>query len=156
VNVPNQSVIERFYSAFNDKDGDTMAACYAPAAKFNDPVFGDLDGGEAGDMWRMLTGRAKDLRVELLEHSADGERGTAHWRAHYTFVQTGRQVVNDVQAKFHFAGGLIDEHIDDFDFYGWSRQAFGPRGLILGWTPVMRKAVQSRAREGLEEFRAGS
>ena len=56
-------------------------------------------------MWRMLTGRAKDLEVELLEREADGERGSARWRATYTYSQTGRPVVNDVRGTFRFADG---------------------------------------------------
>jgi hypothetical protein len=105
-------------------------------------------------MWRMLTGQAKDLRIELLDHQAEGERGSAHWRAHYTFSQTGRPVVNDVHASFRFVDGLIVEHVDDFDFYGWARQALGAQGLILGWTPIVRSAVRRRARASLEQFLA--
>ena len=77
-------------------------------------------------MWRMLTERGTDLRVELLEHSADGDRGSAHWRAHYTFSQTGRSVVNDVRATLRFRDGLIADHVDDFDFHRWARQALDP------------------------------
>jgi ketosteroid isomerase-like protein len=150
----NESLIERFYSAFNEKDGAAMAACYAPDVKFSDPVFPDLEGSEAGDMWRMLTSRATDLRIELHEHEADDERGSAHWIAHYTFAQTGRPVVNDIHASFRFRDGLIAEHRDEFDFHRWSRQALGPNGLLLGWTPLLRKAVRRRARAGLDEFRA--
>ena len=29
--------IDRFYAAFDRKDGDAMAACYAPGARFSDP-----------------------------------------------------------------------------------------------------------------------
>jgi ketosteroid isomerase-like protein len=147
-------LIEELYGAFAECDGDRMAACYAPVASFSDPVFGELDGREAGGMWRMLTGQAKDLRIELLDHDTQGERGSAHWRAHYTFSQTGRSVINDVQASFRFADGLIVEHVDDFDFYRWARQALGPRGLILGWTPIVRSAVRGRARASLEQFLA--
>ena len=153
--TPNEAVIERFYGAFARRDGDAMAACYAPDVRFSDPVFTDLRGDEAGDMWRMLTGRAGDLRVELLEHEADAEHGSARWLARYTFTQTGRPVVNDVRASLRFAGGLIVEHRDDFGFYRWARQALGPSGLLLGWTPVMRSGVRRRARAGLDEFIAG-
>ena len=150
--TPNESLIERFYAAFAERDGATMAACYAPQARFSDPVFTDLHGPEAGAMWRMLTGQARDLRVELLEHEANGERGSARWRAHYTFSQTGRPVVNDVRASFRFGDGLIVEHEDDFDFHRWSRQALGPAGLVLGWTPLLRSTVRRRARASLDEF----
>jgi ketosteroid isomerase-like protein len=154
VSTPNEALIEQFYRAFNSRDGAGMAACYAPSVEFSDPVFPDLRGEEAGTMWRMLTGRATDLRVELLEHEADGERGSARWRAHYTFTQTGRPVVNDVRASFRFADGRIVQHRDDFDFHRWARQAFGPIGLVLGWTPVLRALVRRRARAGLAEFRS--
>ena len=103
-------------------------------------------------MWRMLTERGTDLRVELLEHQADGDHGSAHWRASYTFTQTGRAVVNDVHATLRFDDGLIADHVDDFDFHRWARQALGPSGLLLGWTPLLRNAVRRRARAGLDEY----
>jgi uncharacterized protein len=151
----NAGLIERFYAAFTERDGDAMAACYAPDARFSDPVFGDLSGPEPGAMWRMLTGRAQDLTVDLVEHSVEGERGSARWIAHYTFTQTGRPVTNDVRASFRFADGLIAEHRDEFDFHRWARQALGTSGLLLGWTPLLRSAVRRRARAGLDEFLAG-
>ena len=150
----NEALIRKFYEAFDRRDGETMAACYAPGAHFSDPVFTDLNGDEPGAMWRMLTGRADDLRVELLEHEADGDTGSARWLARYTFTQTGRPVVNDVRATFRFRDGLIAEHRDEFGFHRWAKQALGPTGLLLGWTPVLRSATRKRARAGLDEFMA--
>jgi ketosteroid isomerase-like protein len=155
VTAENEAVIERFYSAFAQRDGAGMAACYAPDVHFSDPVFTDLNGPEAGAMWRMLTERGADLRVELLERAADGDRGSARWRAHYTFTQTGRPVVNDVRASLRFGDdGLVTDHVYDFDFHRWARQALGPSGLLLGWTPLLRSAVRRKARAGLDEFLA--
>jgi ketosteroid isomerase-like protein len=145
-------VIERFYGAFDRRDGDAMAACYAADAHFRDPVFGELDAAETGAMWRMLTGRAADLRVELAEHESDDETGSAHWIARYTFTQTGRPVVNDVRARFRFSDGLIVEHVDRFRFWAWSRQALGTQGLLLGWTPQLRLRVHREARAGLRRW----
>ena len=151
----NADTIRRFYDAFGRRDGDAMAACYAPGAVFSDPAFGELRGEQPGAMWRMLTGRAEDLEIELLEHDADADSGSAHWLAHYTFVQTGRHVDNDVRARFRFGGdGLIAEHHDAFSFHRWSRQALGPPGLLLGWTPLLRGKVRKQARAGLDEFMA--
>jgi ketosteroid isomerase-like protein len=149
---PNDQLIERFYRAFAAGDGETMAACYAPDVRFSDPVFPDLRGPHAGAMWRMLTQGANDLRIELLEHEADDARGSAHWRARYTFTQTGRPVVNDVRADMRFAEGQIVEHHDDFSFHTWARQALGPPGLLLGWTPILRRSVQAKAAGRLAEF----
>jgi len=153
----NDDLIRDFYEAFDRHDGDRMAAAYAPDAHFSDPVFTDLNGGEPGAMWRMLTARADDLRVELLEHQADGDNGSARWKATYTFTQTGRPVVNDVRATFRFSGdGLIAEHCDEFGFHRWARQALGPTGLLLGWTPIVKSATRKRARASLDEFMAKS
>ena len=149
----NLATIERFYAAFDAKDGETMAACYAPDSRFEDPAFGELTGEEAGAMWRMLTGRAEDLNVELAERDADEATGSARWIATYTFGKTGRQVVNDIRAEFRFAGdGRFAEHVDRFSFWRWSRQALGPVGIALGWSPVLRAATRRRARGDLERF----
>lgn len=145
-------LIERFYRAFDDGVGDAMAACYAPHVHFSDPVFTDLRGSRAGAMWRMLTEGGGDLRVELLEHQADESRGSAHWRARYTFTETGRPVVNDIHASFRFEDELIVEHHDEFSFHRWARQALGPVGLLLGWTPLVRSAVRRKAAARLEKF----
>ena len=149
---PNDELIQRFYAAFAARDGDAMAACYAPDATFSDPVFTDLKGNEPGAMWQMLTSRATDLEVKLVEHGAEGDSGHARWLADYTFTQTGRKVHNDVRARFRFADGLIAEHDDSFGFHAWARQALGPTGLLLGWTPIVQGSVRRRARAGLDEF----
>ena len=150
----NAALIERFYAAFAARDGAAMAACYSAEVTFDDPVFPGLRGEEAGGMWKYLTGRAADMTVELLEHDADAARGSAHWVAQYTFSQTGRHVVNDVQAEFRFRDGLIVEHRDEFNFHRWASQALGPAGLLLGWTPMLRASVRRQARTGLDKFLA--
>lgn len=152
----NDDLIQRFYAAFKAHDGREMAACYAPDARFSDPVFVDLHGEEPGAMWKMLTGRSTDLDVRLVEHSADGDTGNARWIATYTFGQTGRKVVNDVRSAFRFKDGLIVEQHDTFPFWKWSRQAVGITGLLLGWTPIVRNGVRRKARAGLEKFMAAS
>jgi hypothetical protein len=145
----SRDAIERVDAAFDAKDGDAMAAMYAPDAHFHDPVFTDLHGSEPGAMWRMLTGQAHDLTVELAEH----DDTSARWIARYTFSQTGNKVVNDVRATFAFDdAGLIKDHRDDFGFYQWARQALGAPGLLLGWTPIVKGATRKRARASLDKL----
>jgi len=148
----NTQTIERFYRAFGAGDGEAMEACYAPDVHFSDPVFTDLRGPAAGGMWRMLTSAPGDLRIELLEHEAGEATGSAHWKAHYEFTDTGRPVINDIHASFRFENGLIVEHRDEFSFYAWAKQALGPPGLLLGWTPILRGAVRRKAGGRLDEF----
>lgn len=150
----NRALIEHFYTAFGQLDGAAMTACYAPDATFEDPAFGKLHGEDIGSMWRMLTGRAGDLEVELPSHDADESRGSANWIASYTF-STGNHVVNDIQARFRFQGdGLITDHRDSFDFRRWARQALGPMGLLVATIPPLRSQVRKKALAQLAEFKA--
>lgn len=149
----NAALIERFYEAFARQDGETMAGCYEPGAHFHDPVFEDLHGDEVGSMWRMLCARATDLEVVHSDVEADAETGSAHWEADYTF-STGRAVHNVIDASFRFENGLIADHRDRFDLYAWSRQALGPVGVLLGWSPPVQGKIRGQARDGLEEFMA--
>jgi hypothetical protein len=149
---PNEELITRFYTAFQKHDGEGMAACYGPAVRFSDPVFPDLEGERAKDMWRMLCEIGKDLVIEFSHVSANDGHGAAHWEAHYTFSRTGRKVHNIIDAHFHFHNGLISEHFDSFSFWRWSRQALGPAGLLLGWSPLLKGAVRKNAAAGLDAF----
>jgi len=149
----NQATIERFYQAFGQCNGAAMTACYTPDAHFRDPAFGDLEGEEIGAMWRMLTGRATDLKIELREHEAGEETGSAHWIATYTF-STGRHVVNDIQASFRFApDGRIVDHVDEFDFRNWAKQALGPSGHLVALLPPLRAKARAKALDQLAAFR---
>ena len=123
----NEKLIEKFYSAFQNKDYVTMQGLYHPQARFSDPVFTSLNSAEVKAMWQMLISRSNDLRIEFRSIKADGERGTCHWEAWYTFSRTGKKVHNVIDASFEFRDGLILAHRDVFDFWKWSRQALGPQ-----------------------------
>ncbi|WP_068829732.1 nuclear transport factor 2 family protein [Pseudomonas sp. BMS12] len=152
---PNAELIERFYQAFQRQDGEAMAACYAEHVQFSDPVFHDLKGRDAGDMWRMLCARAKQfsLTFEVLE--ADDRQGRARWVATYLFSQTGRMVENHIEASFRFEAGKIVEHHDRFDLWRWARQALGAKGLLLGWLAPVQAAIGKQAMAGLRAWQAG-
>jgi hypothetical protein len=141
-------LITLFYTAFQSLDAEAMASCYAEGATFSDPVFTDLRGDQVADMWRMLCASATDFTLTF-----DSVTDTsAHWVATYTFSSTGRRVVNDIQASFVISDGLIQEHRDSFDLWAWSRQALGPSGVALGWTPFLQGKVRSQAMAGLRKF----
>ena len=151
--LTSKETIERLYAAFADRNGAAMTACYAPDPHFRDPAFGDLEGEEVGAMWRMLTARATDLEIELREHEAGEETGSAHWIARYTF-STGRPVVNDIQARFRFApDGRIADHVDEFDFRTWAKQALGPSGHLVALLPPLRSKARAKAMEQLAAYR---
>jgi hypothetical protein len=154
------ATLETFYDAFRALDPDTMQACYAPEARFDDPVFGLSGREQIGGMWRMLCegvkarGRA-DWRLEFRDLAVQGRRGRAHWEAKYRYGATGARVHNLIDADFGFdERGLILVHRDRFDLWRWSRQALGIRGLLLGWMPVFRTQIRTQAARRLEHWHA--
>ena len=145
-------VIERFYAAFGNRDHHAMAACYAPDARFRDPVFLELADARIGTMWRMLCERATDLRIECGPVTATGTSAECEWQAWYTYSATGRSVHNRIAASFELRDGLIVRHEDRFDLYRWARQALGVKGLLLGWAPPVRRAIRAGAARSLSAF----
>lgn len=149
----NEAVMHTFYTAFAKLDYATMQDCYHPQAVFNDPVFGVLHGNQIRLMWQMLCVRAKGLSLTFGDIETDGEYGTCRWTAQYTFSKTGKQVTNRVKAHMKFREGKITEHTDEFDLYLWSRQAFGLRGWLLGWSGFMKNEIRRQALKSLDNFK---
>lgn len=148
----NKELIEKFYTAFQRLDAEAMISCYHPDIRFSDPVFPSLSASEVGAMWRMLCSQAKNFELKFADVQANERTGKAHWEARYDFSATGRQVHNKIDAEFEFQDGKIIKHMDTFDFWKLSSEALGPVGLLLGWTPMLRKKVQKQARKHLERF----
>ncbi|MBR7800343.1 nuclear transport factor 2 family protein [Undibacterium fentianense] len=149
---PNALLIQKFYEAFQRLDAQAMVACYAEDIQFSDPVFLDLKGQQVGDMWRMLTSRAQDFSLVFDQIEANETEGRAHWVASYCFSQTGRQVVNDIHAKFTFRDGKIAVHRDHFDLWKWSRQAMGWKGYLMGRLPLVQNKIRHQAEKNLRKF----
>ena len=155
----NAELLHRFYGALAALDAETMVACYAPDAQFQDEVFELTGRDQIGAMWRMLCAatRAKGRDAWSLQASAidaDARQGRAHWEPRYRFSATGRLVHNRIDAQFAFRDGLICGQRDRFDFWSWSRQALGAPGWLLGWSPALRRKVQAQAAANLHAFRA--
>jgi ketosteroid isomerase-like protein len=149
---PHAELLHGFYAAFQRRDYRAMAACYSSDAEFLDPVFTHLSGWRVPAMWRMLCERATDLRIEVDNVRASAAAGSAHWEARYTFRQTGRPVHNRVEASFLFQDGKIRRHRDAFHLYAWARQTLGLKGLLLGWTPPVQRAIRAQASRALDAF----
>lgn len=145
-----KELIETFYSAFKNRDYQTMAGCYHPDATFKDEAF-ELQGSEIGAMWHMLCERGTDMEMSF---SVTEEAGKvrAHWEPRYTFSQSGRHVHNIIDAEFEFKEGKIIKHVDHFNFWRWSRQALGAPGLLLGWSSMLQNKVGVMANKSLQSF----
>ena len=149
---PNEELLKKFYTCFQQRDADGMTACYHAEVVFSDPVFQALKGERAIAMWHMLIGRSKDIEITFGDIQADEQSGVAHWKARYTYSATGRKVHNVIDARFRFQEGRILVHHDTFDIWKWASQALGLSGRLLGWTPFMQKAIRRKAAQTLDAY----
>lgn len=149
----NENLITKFYTAFANADYKTMSECYHPKIHFIDPAFGLLKEEQVSAMWQMLLLRSKgNLKIEFSNVKADDFTGSANWVATYNFSKTNRNVINKISAEFIFQDGLIIKHTDNFDVWKWSKQAFGFKGLLLGWTGFFQDKVKEQALLSLKKF----
>ena len=150
----NAHLIKHFYTSFKHGDFLAMQECYHSDIEFSDPVFPYLQNNEAKAMWHMLVESGVDsgLQISFDDIQVFKDSGECTWEAQYRFSLSGRNVHNVIRAKFWFRGGLIVKHQDNFDFWKWSRMAFGVKGLILGWTPFFKKKVQEGIALRLAKF----
>ena len=152
--MKHTEIIESFYTAFQNGEKEKMISFYHPEVSFQDPAFGKLIGQQAKNMWSMLVDRGKgQLSIDFSNIVDHGGKVTAHWEARYLFSQTGRQVHNKIDAEFEIENGLIIKHIDRFDFWKWSSMALGAPGILLGWTPWMKKKVRKQCHYLLENYK---
>ena len=154
MNMENQQLIQRFYSAFQQHDLEGMKACYHQDVTFSDEVFPLLKGEQVMAMWGMLLARASEVHLEISckDVQSSTEHGGCTWEAWYDFSQTGRRVHNVINAHFLFKDGLIIRHQDKFNFWRWASMAFGVTGKLLGWTPFFKKKVRKVVEERLNKF----
>ena len=149
----NKVLVERFYDAFSRRDYTAMNACYSEDIIFSDPVFMLLKGDEVRAMWEMLCKNAKDFSLQYSEiELLDEQYVTCRWTASYTFSKTGNRVVNHIKAYMKIEDGKIIEHSDAFRLSKWIGQALGFKGVLLGWTGFMKRAVQKNAKKNLQKF----
>jgi len=142
-----RAALTAFYDALARRDGEGVAARYAPDATFEDPVF-RLRGADIGRMWIGLLRRARDFSVSYTIAQAGSGRGTVEWTARYLFAGR-RPVVNVILSEIEFEGDRITRQRDTFDFPRWAAQALGTPGRLFGRYEWFRRAVSRKAARGL-------
>lgn len=150
-----EDLINKFYTAFNNVDADTMISCYHEDIIFEDPGFGVLHGERAKAMWQMLCASQKkggNFKVVVSNIKTNDSRGSAHWEAFYNFSKTGRKVHNKIDAQFEFKDGLIINHIDDFNLHKWASQAMGIKGMLFGCMGFFKTKLNKQTSYLLDKY----
>ena len=154
--IERKAVVEKFYGAFKKLDAATMNSCYSDDIVFYDPVFGILRGAEATSMWEMLCATATNFSLSFT-NIIDLEEGycTCDWVATYTYLNTGKTIINKVRANMLIEDGKIIEHSDAYSIHKLSRQAYGIWGILFGWNSIFQNRIKNKARRDLMKFMDG-
>lgn len=150
------TIIQDFYTAFQNLDAEKMIAQYHDEIEFSDPAFGALKGDRAKGMWKMLLSRQKEkgFKVIFKDIRSDNTSGSAHWEAFYSFGPKKRKVHNIIKASFEFRDGKIIKHTDDFNTHAWAKQAMGFKGFLIGHTAFFKKKLQQQTNGLLDQYMA--
>jgi len=145
----------RWLQAWNERDGDALAALCTEDVEFFDPAIATVHGRSAVKEWLEACGRAfPDYRFEEPEPvyvSADRAKVIAPWRMVGThtgtidppgFAPTGRSIVIDGVDHWWFRDGLVARYRADYDSMGVSRQL----GLMPERGSRMEKALAALQR----------
>lgn len=151
--MDSRKIATGFYSAFAKGDADKMITYYDDHIGFEDPTFGKLNGNQAKMMWEMLLERSKG-NLEIIFNVIETTNNTAivKWEARYPFSKTGRDIHNKVTAQLTIKNGKIIKHIDKFNLWKWSQQAFGFKGFLIGWTPFFKAKLQLEIAKQLNSY----
>ena len=131
-----------------------MAEYYHDNIRFENPIFGVLRNRDPIYMWEMLIENSKDeLQIDFSNIKTIENQVHIKWIATYHFSATNRKIKNSVRAQFEFKNGLIYRHTDDFNFWNWNQQAFGLKGILLGWSVFMQNKIKEEAKKSLRKFK---
>ncbi len=111
-----EEVARKFYDAFIQGRVDDMEALYAEDVHFKDTIFEYRDRKGTMHMWRKLQGAKITYEFDRVE----GDVAIGRWVARYKLI--GR-VENHIESRLTVRDGKIVEHIDDFSWSRWSKQA---------------------------------
>jgi ketosteroid isomerase-like protein len=146
----NGELLQRLFTALDQRDHPTMAGCYHEAATFRDIAF-DLKGRpRIHGMWQMICEKS-DIRATFDVLEADDRQGRVALVDRYTFSDTKFRVLNVIDAWFRFRDGLIIEHRDHCDPRVWAEMAV--HGGVVGFLAGHFRPVRSMAaRRKLKAF----
>lgn len=140
----NEQLLTRLFDCLNAHDHQGMADCYHEQATFRDIAFSLAGQQQIHAMWEMICSDndqgKSDIVVEEKEISANDSTGRAVVVDEYTFRDTQRRVVNQINSEFEFRDGKIIKQLDRCDPVSWASQAIGGfRGFIAGHLAFIRR-----------------
>ncbi len=151
--ISNKELVYRFYEAFGKGAYQQMMDCYDEDIIYNDPLVGMIERGKARAYWKMICTNAQDISLSSSEfEELDAEYITCKYQVRYFFPPTGKQVQYSAKAFMRIRDEKIIEHSDGYRLSSFIGNAYGITGKLFGWTGYMKKKIQYRYHQLLEEY----
>jgi len=145
----NEQVIAGLFNAYQNRNAVEMASFYSADAVFKDPIFGTVQGEEISKVWQVVHSVTNDLYLHYHIIQAGSSIATANTYLTYNFKHTNRNIKISIKSHFRLANGKIVLQTDEYSMWNWMSQAYGLRGLLLGWNPFIINRARISAKNTL-------
>jgi ketosteroid isomerase-like protein len=139
-------VTERLFSALRRRDAAGIAACYDEDAVFSSPLIGDVRGTEVEAVWRAIFAKTRESALSFTIVDLGLTTARVEGTVTFSLVASGRSVTSRFNSALHIRDLRVVCHDDHFDAWAWSSMAFGPAGLLLGWSKAWRRRMAEDVR----------
>jgi hypothetical protein len=159
--VPNQEIVEKFLICYQNHDFNGMHDYLDSSVIFSDFAFDKIQDKEVRAMWHWFcipySPRKDPVNVpECKVIKAEDGTVKAEYRVSYLYGDEQRPVDYWIKSSFRVKDNKIIEQRDTFrsflQFVKFTGMAFGFPGLVVAWTPLLRKTVRKKAAEKLNKF----
>lgn len=141
-----RQVTDRLFSALRRRDAADVAACYDKDAVFSSPFIGDVRGAEVEALWRAIFAATRDSTLSYTIVDLGLTTARVEGMATFSLVTSGRSVTSRFDSALYIRDQRVVCHDDTFDAWAWACMAFGPTGLILGWSKAWRRRMAQDVR----------
>jgi hypothetical protein len=145
-----RDVTECLFSALRSRNAAAAAACYDKAGVFSSPFIGEVRGGALEPLWRAIFAATRDNTLSFTIVDLGLTSARVEGLTTYSLVASGRSVTSMFDSVLHIRDRRVLRHDDTFDAWSWARMAFGPTGLMLGWSKAWQRQIGQDVRASLD------
>lgn len=131
-----RGLTERLFRALQRQDSEAAAACYHDSATFSAPVVGEVSGQDVKTLWQAVFSRTRNSSLSFTITDVGLTSAKVDGLVTYSLCSSGRPVMHAFSSMLQIRDGLVAHHEDTFDPWGWAQMAYGPVGLMLGWSKI--------------------
>jgi uncharacterized protein len=143
-------VTECLFAALRSRNAAAAGAFYDKDAVFSSPVIGDVRGADVRTLWQAIFAATRDNTLSFTIVDLGLTSARVEGLATYSLVASGRPVISEFSSVLHIRDLRVLFHDETFDAWAWARMAFGPTGLMLGWSKAWHRHIAHDVRASID------